>query len=77
MGVSSFEPHPLFLCCRDSIKSVFLQALVLCLSQSLIFYLYSAGFSLGAFLVIQGRAQYEDIFQSVPDYCDMLVIGRK
>ena len=51
------------LFCRDNIKSVFIQAVVLSLSQSLIFYLYAAGFSFGAFLVIQGRAQYEDVFQ--------------
>lgn len=51
--------------CRDSIKSVFVQAVVLCLSQSFVFYLYAAGFSFGAFLVVEGRAVYEDVFQSV------------
>ena len=48
---------------RDNIKSVFLQAVVLSLSQAMVFYLYAAGVSFGAFLVIDGRAVFDDIFQ--------------
>lgn len=50
-------------CFRDNMKSVFLQAVVLSLSQSMVFYFYSAGFSFGAFLVIENRAVYDDLIQ--------------
>lgn len=49
--------------CRTNIKSVFVQATVLAVGQSLIFYLYSAGYYFGAFLVIEGRAEYDDVFR--------------
>ena len=49
--------------CRANIRSVFGQAVILALSQSIIFYLFSAGYSFGAFLVIEGRASYDDIFR--------------
>ena len=51
--------------CRSNIKSVFVQAMVLALGQSLIYFIYSAGYYLGAFLVVEGRASYDDIFRSV------------
>ena len=53
---------------------MFLQAVVLSLSQSLVFYLYSAGFSFGAFLVVEDRAVYDDIFQSVLLWCWVLKV---
>lgn len=49
--------------CRDNIKSVFVTAVVLSLAQSFVFYLFGAGFSFGAFLVLEGRVVYDDIFQ--------------
>ena len=46
-------------------KSVFVQATVLALGQSLIFLLYGTGYYFGAFLVVQGRTNYDDIFRFV------------
>ena len=44
-------------------KSVFVQATVLAVGQSLVFYLYAAGYYFGAFLVVEERAVYDDIFR--------------
>ena len=55
----------LMLFCRSNVKSVFVQATVLALGQSLIYILYSTGYYFGAFLVVQGRASYDDIFRLV------------
>ena len=49
--------------CRDNISSVFLQGFVLGLSQSLIFFIYSSGYSFGSFLVVQERATFDEIFR--------------
>ena len=46
-------------------KSVFVQATVLGVGQSLIFYLYAAGYYFGAFLVTENRTTYDAIFQLV------------
>ena len=46
-------------------KSVFVQATVLGVGQSLIFYLYAAGFYFGAFLVTENRTTYDALFQLV------------
>ena len=51
--------------CRTNLKSVFVQAVVFSLAQSMIFYIYSGGYSFGAFLVIEGRADYDKIFRFV------------
>ena len=46
-------------------KSVFVQATVLGIGQSLIFYLYAAGYYFGAYLVTENRTTYDAIFQLV------------
>ena len=46
-------------------KSVFVQAIVLGVGQSLVFYLYAAGFYFGAFLVTEDRSTYDALFQLV------------
>ena len=51
-------------------KSVFTQATIFALAQSSIFYVYSAGFSVGAFQVISDsssvyHADYEEIFRYI------------
>ena len=51
--------------CRSNVKSVFVQAAVLGVGQSLIFYLYAAGFYFGAFLVTENRTTYDALFQLV------------
>ena len=48
---------------RSNVKSVFVQTIVLALGQSFIYLLYSAGYYFGAFLVVEGRASYDDIFR--------------
>ena len=48
---------------RNNIESVFVQAVVLGIAQSTIFYLFSAGYSFGAFLVVLDRATYDQIFR--------------
>ena len=48
---------------RNNIKSVFVQGVVLGIAQSTIFYLFAAGYSFGAFLVILNRATYDQIFR--------------
>ena len=55
---------------RSNIKSVFTQATIFALAQSSIFYVYSAGFSVGAFQVISDsssvyHADYEEIFRYI------------
>ena len=50
---------------RSNVKSVFVQAVVFAVAQSFIFYVYSAGYSFGAFLVIEERATYDLIFRFV------------
>ena len=54
-----------FPCCfyRSNVKGVFVQATVLALGQSLIYFLYSTGYYFGAFLVVEGRTNYDDIFR--------------
>ena len=49
--------------CRDNIKSVFLQGFVLGLAQSTIFFIYSIGYSFGAFLVVEERATFDQLFR--------------
>ena len=51
--------------CRTNVKSVFVQAVVLAVGQSLVFYLYAAGFFFGAFLVTENRTVYASLFQLV------------
>ena len=46
-------------------KSVFIQATVFALGRSLLYLLYSAGYYFGAFLVVQGRTNYDNIFRFV------------
>ena len=53
------------LTCRTNLKSVFVQAMVFSLAQSIIFYIYAGGYSFGAFLVVEGRANYDQIFRLV------------
>ena len=55
----------IFPCCfyRSNVKSVFVQATVLALGQSLIYFLYSTGYYFGASLVVEGRTNYDDIFR--------------
>ena len=53
----------LMLFCRSNVKSVFVQATVLALGQSLIYFLYSAGYYFGAFLVVEGRINYDSILR--------------
>jgi len=45
-------------------KGVFMTALVFAAAQSLIYFLFSAGYSFSAFLVVEGRNTYEEIFRS-------------
>ena len=57
------EPiHYFFFFYRNNIKNVFVQALVIALGESLVFYIYAAGYIFGAYLVKENRAAYEDIF---------------
>ena len=48
---------------RDSMVSVLWQAIIYAVAQSMIFFTYAAGFRFGAFLVIEGRADYDNIFR--------------
>ena len=54
-----------FLCVRSNMKGVFVTATVFAVAQSLIFFLYAAGYVFGAFLVVEGRNNYDEIFRSV------------
>ena len=51
-----------YFICRNNIKSAFVQAAVIALGESLVFYIYAAGYIFGAYLVRENRAAYEDIF---------------
>ena len=46
---------------------MFVQSFVLGLSRSMIFFINSAGYSFGAFLVIEGRATFDEIIRCVKD----------
>ena len=48
---------------RSNVRSVFLTATVFAVAQSLIFFLYAAGYVFGAYLVVEGRNSYDDIFR--------------
>ena len=50
---------------RDSIKGALLQAIVYAVAQSMTYYIFAAGFRLAAYLVTEGRADYEDIYRLV------------
>ena len=70
----SFEAACLYMqCClvsllRANLKSVFGQAAVLALAQGAIFYIYSAGYYMGAFQVTRDptvvyHASYDQVFR--------------
>ena len=44
-------------------KSVLVQSLILGIAQSVIFFIYSAGYSFGGFLVIEGRCNFDEVFR--------------
>ena len=53
---------------RSNMKGVFLNALIYAISQGLVYYVYAAGFSLGAYLVISDpstiyHASYQEVFR--------------
>ena len=41
---------------------MFVQAAVIALGESVVFYIYAAGYIFGAYLVKENRAAYDDIF---------------
>ncbi len=49
-------------------KDAIMQAVIFALAQSLIFYIYSAGYRFGAFLVVEERATYDEIFRYIYTY---------
>ena len=66
LPLSFLPPHSLSLSLllnSTNVKSVFFSALVYALAQSLIFYIYSAGYRFGAFLVIERRANFDEVFR--------------
>ena len=66
MAITSIQDSLPSLCvCRSNVKGVFLTALAYAVAQSLIFFLYSAGYVFGAFLVVEGRNNYDEIFRLV------------
>ena len=74
-GLRLGEPHILLhglrmALCRANVKSSFMTAVVYAIAQGSIFFIYAAGFSMGAFIVQSDRsevyyADYEDIFRYV------------
>ena len=46
-----------------NIRSVFITSIMLAIGQSVLFYVYSACYSLSAFLVAEDRAVYYEIFR--------------
>ena len=64
----SFFPVAVVFPVRANIKSVFGQSLVFALAQGSIFYIYAAGYYLGAFLVISDESEpyhtsYDEVFR--------------
>ena len=51
--------------CRDSTKSALVQAIVYAVAQSLVYYIDAIGYRLAAYLVTEGRADYDDIYRLV------------
>lgn len=50
-----------------------MQATVLAVGQSLIFYLYAAGYYFGAYLVVEDRALYDDVFRYIATLTPLLI----
>ena len=44
-------------------RGVFVTAVVFAMAQSLIFFLYAGGYVFGAYLVVEGRNSYDEIFR--------------
>ena len=65
MDVSKTCPIDIFFVSlgRSNIKGVFLQSLAVGFSRAAVFFIYSIAFSYGAFLVVEGRVTFHQIFQ--------------
>ena len=65
MGVGCLVGTDMFFVslCRSNIKSVFLQGFILAIAQSMIFFIYSVGFSFGAFLIVEDRTTFYHAFR--------------
>ena len=68
LPVSLFVMLPLVSLLRANLKSVFGQAVVFAIAQAFIYYIYAAGYYLGAFLVISDsnevyHATYDEVFR--------------
>ena len=50
---------------RSNMRSVFSSAIVFAFAQSIIYFMFSAGFSFSAFLVSEGRGTYDEMFRLV------------
>ena len=48
---------------RSNVRGVLFQGLVLSVSNSLLFFLFAAGYRFGAFLVVEDRASYDEVFR--------------
>ena len=48
---------------RSNVRGVFITAVVFAMAQSFIFFLYAGGYVFGAYLVVEGRNSYDDIFR--------------
>ena len=48
---------------RSNVRGVFFTAVVFAMAQSLIFFLFAAGSVFGAYLVVEGRNSYDEIFR--------------
>ena len=57
------DSWPSLCVCRSNMKGVFITATVFAVAQSLIFFLYAAGYVFGVFLVVEGRNNYDEIFR--------------
>ena len=49
-------------------------ATVFAVAQSLIFFLYAAGYVFGAYLVVEGRNTYDEIFRSSLTFSFNLIV---
>ena len=63
MTYKTTSQHFISLDCRSNRRSVFLTAMVFAVAQSMIFFLYAAGYVFGAYLVVEGRNNYGEIFR--------------
>ena len=63
--ICQYNSHAFAFYSRSNIKHVCFQGLAFSIALSITYYIYAAGYWVGAFLIVEGRTEYEDVFRYV------------